>query len=96
MTAKEEERLLMTRRQALQRVSALLGGALIGLAAAAMWWLLGRITGISGILGDALNARGLDLAWRVAFIAGLLAAGITAAMAFSCRTACWAVAGSMR
>ena len=64
-------------------LSALLGGALIGLAAAAMWWLLGRITGISGILGDALNARGLDLAWRVAFIAGLLAAGITAAMAFS-------------
>jgi uncharacterized membrane protein YedE/YeeE len=64
-------------------LSALLGGALIGLAAAAMWWLLGRITGISGILGNALNARGLDLAWRAAFIAGLLASGIIAAAVFS-------------
>lgn len=64
-------------------VSALLGGALIGLAAAAMWWLLGRITGISGILGNTFGARGPDLAWRMAFIAGLLAAGVIAAMAFS-------------
>ena len=63
--------------------SALLGGALIGLASAAMWWLLGRITGISGILGNALSTSGLDRAWRVAFVVGLLTAGIVAASAFS-------------
>ena len=61
--------------------SALLGGALIGLASAAMWLLLGRITGISGFLGTALSARGLDRAWRAAFVAGLLAAGFIAALA---------------
>jgi hypothetical protein len=32
-------------------VAALTGGAIIGLAAAAMWWLLGRISGISGRTG---------------------------------------------
>jgi hypothetical protein len=62
--------------------SALLGGALIGLASAAMWLLLGRITGISGFLGTALSARGLDRAWRFAFVGGLLAAGIIASLAF--------------
>lgn len=62
--------------------AALAGGALIGLAAAAMWWLLGRITGVSGILGNALTARGLDLGWRAAFIGGLLVAGVVAAVAF--------------
>ena len=63
--------------------SALLGGALIGLASAAMWWLLGRITGISGILGSALITSDLDRAWRLAFVAGLLTAGIIAASEFS-------------
>jgi hypothetical protein len=62
--------------------SALLGGALIGLASAAMWLLLGRITGISGFLGTALNARGLDRGWRIAVVGGLLAAGIIASLAF--------------
>ena len=63
-------------------VAAMIGGALIGLASAAMWLLLGRITGISGFLGTALSARGLDRAWRAAFISGLLTAGIVAALAF--------------
>lgn len=63
-------------------VSALIGGALIGLAATAMWWLLGRIAGVSGILGNAIGARGIDLMWRVAFIAGLLSAGAIATIAF--------------
>ena len=60
-------------------VSALVGGALIGLAAAGMWWLLGRIAGVSSVLGNAIGARGLDLMWRLAFIGGLLLAGIIAA-----------------
>lgn len=63
-------------------VSALLGGALIGLAAAGMWWLLGRIAGVSSVLGNAIGAKGPDLMWRLAFIGGLLAAGIIAASVF--------------
>ena len=64
-------------------ITALVGGALIGLAAAAMWWLLGRITGVSGILGSTLSARGSDLGWRLAFIGGLVAAGVVASLGFS-------------
>ncbi len=60
-------------------VSALLGGALIGAAAAAMWWLLGRIAGVSGILENAIGSRGPDRIWRIAFVAGLLGAGFIAA-----------------
>ena len=37
---------------------ALIGGALIGLAAAGMWWLLGRLAGVSSILGTAMISRG--------------------------------------
>ncbi len=59
--------------------SALAGGALIGLAAAGMWWLLGRLAGVSSILGTAMISRGDDLAWRAAFIAGLFLAGLAAA-----------------
>ena len=54
-------------------VSALLGGALIGLAAAAFLLLNGRIAGISGIVGGLLPPRSGDTGWRLAFVAGLLA-----------------------
>jgi hypothetical protein len=64
-------------------LSALLGGAVIGLASAAMWWLLGRITGISGILGNALDTGQREHGWRIAFAAGLLAAGVISSVAFS-------------
>jgi uncharacterized protein len=62
--------------------SALAGGALIGLAAAGMWWLLGRLAGVSSILGTAMISRGEDFAWRAAFIAGLFLAGIAAVFVF--------------
>jgi uncharacterized membrane protein YedE/YeeE len=63
-------------------VSALVGGALIGLAAGGMWWLLGRLAGVSNILGSALGQRdGRD--WRIAFVAGLLAAGLLAFVLFA-------------
>ena len=55
-------------------VSALIGGALIGTAAALFVLLYGRITGISGILGGLLAPTRNDVAWRIAFLAGLLAA----------------------
>ena len=54
--------------------AALAGGLLIGLAAAAFILLNGRIAGISGILGGLLRAQRGDVGWRLAFLAGLLAA----------------------
>ena len=52
--------------------SALLGGAMIGLAASALLWLNGRIAGISGILGGSLEASKDDLLWRIFFLTGLV------------------------
>jgi hypothetical protein len=49
----------------------LLGGALIGLASAGLLLLCGRIAGVSGILGRSLWPAPGDLAWRLAFLAGL-------------------------
>ena len=53
--------------------SALIGGALIGLSAALLLFLNGRIAGISGIVGKALfpEQRG-DVSWRMYFLVGLL------------------------
>jgi len=54
-------------------VGGLVGGALIGLASAGMLLLLGRITGISGILGGVVVwMHSHELVWRAAFIAGLV------------------------
>ena len=50
------------------------GGVLIGLAAAMLLLLNGRIAGISGIVGGLLVARRRDVAWRVPFVLGLFAA----------------------
>ena len=58
--------------------SALAGGALIGLAAAGMWWLYGRLAGVSSVLGMAMTSRGEELAWRAAFITGMFLAGLAA------------------
>ncbi|HEV8109168.1 MAG TPA: YeeE/YedE family protein [Burkholderiales bacterium] len=50
------------------------GGILIGIAAAMLVLLNGRVAGISGILGGLLAPRRGTTAWRVAFLAGLFAA----------------------
>jgi len=55
--------------------SSLLGGALIGASATALFALLGRVAGISGIVGALLGGDRGDGAWRLAFVAGLLAGG---------------------
>ena len=55
-------------------VAALIGGALIGLAAALLILLNGRIAGISGVLGGLLKPVRHDVGWRLAFIGGLVAA----------------------
>ena len=58
--------------------SSLAGGVLIGLAAALMVVLLGRIAGISGILGGLLQKATWgsvrQCGWSAAFVAGMLLA----------------------
>jgi uncharacterized membrane protein YedE/YeeE len=49
----------------------LLGGALIGLAAALLVLADGKIAGVSGILARSLGAEPGDLAWRFAFLIAL-------------------------
>ena len=55
-------------------ISSLSGGLLIGLAAALLWVANGRIAGISGIVGNLPSASTRDIAGRVAFLIGLIAA----------------------
>ncbi|WP_341906351.1 YeeE/YedE family protein [Polaromonas sp. YR568] len=59
---------------------ALAGGMLIGLAAALLLLLNGRIAGISGIVGGLLKPVRNDVAWRVAFVAGLVGAPLVYAL----------------
>lgn len=54
--------------------SSLAGGMLIGLAAALLILLNGRIAGISGILGGLLKPVTGDTDWRIAFVLGILGA----------------------
>ncbi|CAG9413078.1 MULTISPECIES: YeeE/YedE family protein [Providencia] len=54
--------------------SAAIGGILIGLAAAILLILNGRIAGISGILAGVLKPVKGDTAWKLAFIVGILVA----------------------
>jgi uncharacterized membrane protein YedE/YeeE len=72
-------------------LSAALGGVLIGLAAVLLMLFTGRIAGISGIMAGALAFTGgdkawtdkawTDKAWRLAFIAGLILAPLSARLA---------------
>lgn len=55
-------------------VSAALGGLLIGFSALLLVLLNGRVAGISGVVGGAARAPRDDLAWRGAFLVGLVAA----------------------
>ena len=52
--------------------AALAGGILIGLAAALMWRLYGRIMGCSGILAGVFGTHADERRWRLAFVAGVL------------------------
>ena len=54
--------------------SALAGGVLIGIAAAMFVLLNGRIAGISGVIGGLFKPIAGDVAWRAAFVIGLLGA----------------------
>ena len=56
-------------------VASVLGGTLIGLSASAMLLFMGKIAGISGIVGGLVSLRKDDVLWRIAFVAGLLTGG---------------------
>ena len=55
--------------------TALAGGVMIGVAAALLFWLNGRVAGVSGIVDRVLAARAGDVDWRIAFIAALIGGG---------------------
>jgi uncharacterized membrane protein YedE/YeeE len=57
-------------------LAALAGGALVGLSASALLALNGQVAGVSGIVGGILRPRKGEVAWRLAFVAGLLAGGL--------------------
>ncbi len=60
--------------------SAAIGGVIIGLAAALLVLVNGRVAGISGIVGGVLRPQAGDFVWRVAFIAGLVLAPAACAL----------------
>ena len=57
-------------------ITAFAGGLVIGLAAAVFVLLLGRVAGISGIVAGLLRPERGDVAWRAAFVGGMLAAPV--------------------
>jgi len=54
--------------------ASLAGGLVLGLAAALFILFNGRVLGISGIVAGVLRPRAGDTGWRLAFLAGLIAA----------------------
>jgi len=54
----------------------LTGGILIGIASSMMMLFSGNIAGVSGIFGGMLFQQGNERAWRLSFVAGLIAGGI--------------------
>ena len=61
-------------------ISAAIGGALIGLSAVLLMMLNGRIAGITGVFAGLIDPTGSDRAWRATFIAGLIAAPVSAVL----------------
>ena len=49
-----------------------IGGLLVGISAASVLIVHGRVAGISGILSGLRTARGADFVWRALFLAGLV------------------------
>jgi uncharacterized membrane protein YedE/YeeE len=62
-------------------VSAIIGGMIIGVAVAIFAWANGGVAGISGIVGGLLRPARGTVAWRIAFVTGLIAAAVLFAAA---------------
>jgi uncharacterized protein len=53
-------------------IPALIGGLMIGAASSLLWLGIGRLAGLSGIMGRALQgADGIERTWRILFLIGL-------------------------
>jgi len=63
-------------------IPSLLGGMILGLAAALYVFLHGRILGISGIVAGLLHPKLSDSAWRLSLALGLISAPFIAALFF--------------
>jgi uncharacterized protein len=61
-------------------ILAILGGVLIGFSASLFWSLNGRIAGVSGILAGVFQNHGRERQVRLAFLLGLLLAGVAFAI----------------
>lgn len=57
-------------------LSALAGGTIIGLASALLLFTHNRVAGVSGIAAGILPPWGTDGAWRLWFLAGLIASAL--------------------
>ena len=79
-------------------LSALVGGALIGLAALGIFAFFGRVSGVSGILGRITEGMMDGMDWRVGFVVGLIAAPlvyglfVAAPVVFDSSTSLWVLA----
>lgn len=60
----------------LEWLNALIGGALIGLAASLMLYWNGRVAGVSGIVNGLMNPPNQQSFWRWFFLAGMLLGGL--------------------
>jgi uncharacterized membrane protein YedE/YeeE len=63
-------------------IPSLLGGMMLGVAAALYVLLHGRILGISGIVSGLVHPKKEDWSWRLALVVGLLTAPFLAALFF--------------
>jgi uncharacterized protein len=59
-------------------LQSLAGGVLIGGASLALLALTGRVAGVSGVVAGLISPRTSALAWRAAFLLGLVAGGLAA------------------
>ena len=60
--------------------ASLFGGILIGLGAVILMAFNGRIAGMTAMLGGVLEPKSLDSPWRLAFLAGAIAAPLIATL----------------
>jgi len=63
-------------------IPSLLGGVILGVAAALYVLLHGRILGISGIVSGLLHPKLTDTAWRLSLVVGLISSPFLAALFF--------------
>ena len=66
-------------------IPSLLGGMILGVAAALYVLLHGRILGISGIVSGLLHPKPNDVVWRLSLVLGLISAPLWAALFFGIR-----------